>query len=281
MLGRLTKARGGQEPIRKLAVIVTYAMVINVFFVLLEMFTALYSNIPEHAEPLRYMFVGLDGHTRLVPWMWTSMALAAASLILLLVPRYRKNEKLLAPACGMVFLSLWIDKGLGLIVAGFVPTPLGVVTEYAPSLPEVLISLAIWAVGFLMHGTFDQLYPNIHDHHGLADQVAWQNLNSVRAGVRVTLRKNCMLAGAYNDWWLANAADGFYNASGTIVARDPKGLSGTHIGREYDAQISHRLSRHLELGAGLGYIRSGEFLMRTNHARAYTYPYVMLNYNVF
>ena len=47
-------------------------MVINVFFVLLEMFTALYSNIPEHAEPLRYMFVGLDGHTRLVPWMWTS-----------------------------------------------------------------------------------------------------------------------------------------------------------------------------------------------------------------
>jgi hypothetical protein len=47
----------------------------------------------------------------------------------------------------MVFLSLWIDKGLGLIVAGFVPTPLGVVAEYAPSVPEVLISLAIWAVG--------------------------------------------------------------------------------------------------------------------------------------
>lgn len=150
VLGRNANARGSQEPVRKLAVIVTCAMVINVFFVLVEMFTALYSNIPEHAEPLRYMFVGLDGHTRLVPWMWTSMALAAASLILLLVPRYRSNEKLLAPACGMVFLSLWIDKGLGLIVAGFVPTPLGVVTEYAPSLPEVLISLAIWAVGLLI-----------------------------------------------------------------------------------------------------------------------------------
>lgn len=132
-----------------------------------------------------------------------------------------------------------------------------------------------------LHGTFDQLYPNIHDHHGLADQVAWQNLNSLRAGARVTLHKNCMLAGVYNDWWLANAADGFYNASGAIVARDPSGLSGTHIGREYDAQISHRLNRHLELGAGLGYIRSGEFLIRTNHSRAYTYPYVMLNYNVF
>jgi Ni/Fe-hydrogenase subunit HybB-like protein len=147
---KLTKSHGGQEPIQKLAVIVTYAMVISVFFVLLELFTALYSNIPDHAEPLRYMFVGLDGRTRLVPWMWTSMILAVASLVLLLVPRYRNNEKLLAPACGMVFFSLWIDKGIGLIVAGFVPTPLGAVTEYAPSVPEALISLAIWAVGLLI-----------------------------------------------------------------------------------------------------------------------------------
>jgi molybdopterin-containing oxidoreductase family membrane subunit len=70
--------------------------------------------------------------------------------VLLLVPRYRHNEKLLAVACGMVFSSLWIDKGLGLIVAAFVPSPLGVVTEYAPSLPEILISLAVWAVGMLI-----------------------------------------------------------------------------------------------------------------------------------
>ena len=50
----------------------------------------------------------------------------------------------------MVFLSLWIDKGIGLIVAAFVPSPLGVVTEYTPSLPEILISLAVWAVGLLI-----------------------------------------------------------------------------------------------------------------------------------
>ena len=78
------------------------------------------------------------------------MILAAASLVLLVVPQYRHNEKTLAVACAMVFLSLWIDKGIGLIVAGFVPSPLGVVTEYAPSLPEALISLGVWAIGLMI-----------------------------------------------------------------------------------------------------------------------------------
>lgn len=132
-----------------------------------------------------------------------------------------------------------------------------------------------------VHGTFDQMYPNTHDHHGLADQIAWQNLKSLRTGVKISARRNWVVAGAYNGWWLASANDGFYNSSGSIVARDPKGLSGTHIGDEYDVQTSYRLDRDLELGGGIGYIHSGDFLLRTNHAHSYTYPYVMLNYNFF
>jgi molybdopterin-containing oxidoreductase family membrane subunit len=150
LLGRITGAKFGREPVQKLAVIVTYAMVINVFFVLMEFFTAFYSNLPEHAEPFRYMFFGLDGHHGLTPWMWTSMLLAAAALVLLVPSTFRHNERLLAAACGCVFLSLWIDKGIGLIVAGFEPSPLGAVTDYAPSLPEALISLGVWAVGLLI-----------------------------------------------------------------------------------------------------------------------------------
>jgi hypothetical protein len=131
-----------------------------------------------------------------------------------------------------------------------------------------------------VRGTFDQLYPNIHDHHGIADLVSWQNLKSVRSGIRLSLRPNWMVASAYNDWWLASAADAFYNASGSVVARDPRGLSGTHIGREYDVQTSYRPNRQVEFGTGVGYIRSGGFLIRTNHARSYWYPYLMLTYNV-
>lgn len=132
-----------------------------------------------------------------------------------------------------------------------------------------------------MHGTFDQLYPNIHDHHGLADQVAWQNLKEIRTGARVSLRRNCTLAGIYNDWWLASPTDAFYNSSGGAVARDSTGRSGTHIGEEFDAETSYRFDRQLEFGAGIGHIRPGAFLVHTNHNHSYAYPYVMLNYNFF
>jgi molybdopterin-containing oxidoreductase family membrane subunit len=52
--------------------------------------------------------------------------------------------------CIAVFGSLWIDKGLGMVIAGFVPSPLGTVTHYAPTAPELTISLAIYAAGILI-----------------------------------------------------------------------------------------------------------------------------------
>jgi molybdopterin-containing oxidoreductase family membrane subunit len=147
---KLTKFDPGREPIQKLALIVTYAMTINVFFVLMELFTAFYSGIPEHVEHFRFLFVGLEGHAPLALWMWASALFAVAGLVLLLVPRARRNEKILALTCGMVFLSLWIDKGLGLIVGGFVPSPLGAITSYVPTVPEIAITLGIWALGFFL-----------------------------------------------------------------------------------------------------------------------------------
>ncbi len=150
VIQKLTKFDPGREAIQKVSLIVTYAMIINVFFVLMEIFTVFYSQIPEHMEHFAFLFVGLHGHVSLAVWMWTSMVLAAISLVLLITPRYRKNEAILAMACAMVFLSLWIDKGLGLIVGGFVPSPLGHVTSYVPTAPEMSITLAIWAVGVLM-----------------------------------------------------------------------------------------------------------------------------------
>jgi molybdopterin-containing oxidoreductase family membrane subunit len=82
--------------------------------------------------------------------MWASAVLGVAALAILLVPRFRESERLLAMACAMVFLSLWIEKGLGLIVGGFVPSPLGHVTSYIPTLPEISITAGIWAAGGLM-----------------------------------------------------------------------------------------------------------------------------------
>jgi hypothetical protein len=132
-----------------------------------------------------------------------------------------------------------------------------------------------------LHGTFDQLYPNIHDHLGLADQFARQNLKAVRGGVRVWVRPQWIVAAAWNDYWLSSRTDGYYNSSGAIVARDAAGMSGTHIAEEYDLQSSYRFDRNLELGLGIGKVVPGEFLLKTKHPASYVYPYLMMSYNFF
>lgn len=147
---RVSKFDPGTEPIQALAKIVTYAMFANVFLLGLEFFTAFYSSIPGHMDPFKYLYTGIEGHGKLVPLMWTSSILAVVSLSLLVVPAIRRKESLLAVACVSLFISLWIDKGFGLVVGGFVPNMFERVTEYWPTLLEVLITLGIWAIGFLV-----------------------------------------------------------------------------------------------------------------------------------
>ena len=147
---KVSKFDPGKEAVQALGKIVTYAMFANVFFLGLEFFTAFYSNIPGHIHPFKYLYVGLEGHGKLVPLMWISSIFAVAALILLVNPNMRKKESALVLACVTVFISLWIDKGFGLVVGGFVPNPFEGITEYWPTLPEALIALGVWAIGFLI-----------------------------------------------------------------------------------------------------------------------------------
>ena len=150
IIRRVSSFDPGREQIQSLAKIVAYAISINVFFFLCEVFVAFYSQIPEHMDHIKYLFVGLHGHGAYVPWMWSSMALMVIGIILTVNPITRKNEGVLAVACVLIFLGTWIDKGLGMIAGGFTPNPLHHVNEYIPSLPEIMIALAVWAMGFLI-----------------------------------------------------------------------------------------------------------------------------------
>ncbi len=150
LIRKLTKFDPGKEPIQAIAKIVAYAMYANFFFFLLEVFTAFYSNIPGHMSSFQYLFAGIEGHGKLVPLMWLSVILAIFALAMLVFPSVRANETTLAIACVAVFISLWIDKGFGLVIGGFVPNPFERVTEYWPTLPETVISIAVWAFGFLV-----------------------------------------------------------------------------------------------------------------------------------
>ena len=150
IIRRVSSFDPGREQIQSLAKIVAYAICVNVFFFLCEVFVAFYSQIPGHMDHIKYLFVGLHGHDAYVPWMWASIALMVIGIILTVVPSSRKHEGVLAIACVIIFLGTWIDKGLGMIAGGFTPNPLHEINEYIPTLPEITIALGVWAMGFLI-----------------------------------------------------------------------------------------------------------------------------------
>jgi len=160
---RLTGFDPGEKPIQTLATIVTYSMIANLFFLSLEFFTAFYSGIPGHEHTLRYLFVGLDGHTQLVPFMWTSVLLGAGGVTLLTVPAWRRRRGLLVAACAAIFVSAFIDKGMGLVIGGFVPSPLHRVTEYHFTFTEIAISAGIWAIGAFIVTVFFKIASGVRE----------------------------------------------------------------------------------------------------------------------
>jgi Ni/Fe-hydrogenase subunit HybB-like protein len=147
---RVSKFDPGKEAIQNLGRIVTYALIASIFFVGLEFFTAYYSQVPGHIEGLKYLYFGLEGHGKLVPWMRLSAILAIVALVLLINPRVRRNERILGFAAALTFFALWIEKGLGLVLGGFIPNPLEHITEYSPTAPELAITFGIYAIGMLI-----------------------------------------------------------------------------------------------------------------------------------
>ncbi|MEO7192441.1 MAG: alginate export family protein [Vicinamibacterales bacterium] len=127
-------------------------------------------------------------------------------------------------------------------------------------------------------GTFDQLYPTPHDKYGLADQVGWRNVHHVRGGVELSRLKGWPVTASYHSWWLAQARDGLYAASGALVARVPAGADARHVGQEIDVQVSHALTPQLQLAGGYAHIFAGRFLRQTTPGASYRQPYVMVTY---
>ncbi len=150
LVRRLTGYDVGRKAIDALAVIITYAMAMNVFFLSLEIFTAYYSRIPDLTEDFNNLYLGIGPHSTLLPWGRASIVLMVISLGMLLLPRLRRNHVTLVVACVVTYLALWIDKGICLVVGGFMPSPFGFVSRYVPTFPEVMITVGVYAIGILM-----------------------------------------------------------------------------------------------------------------------------------
>ena len=161
ILKRFTKFDAGGKAIQTLAKIVAYALAISIFFVLVELFTVFYGQIPSHMNHLVYLFRGLEGHNMIANWMSVSAVAAVVALVLLVIPRTRTREPILALACILVFLSLWIEKGLGLVITGFIPSPLEALTDYSPTGPEIAITVGVWALGLLILTLFYKIFVSV------------------------------------------------------------------------------------------------------------------------
>lgn len=129
--------------------IVQVSMIINVFLLGNEVFKEFYTgNL--HVSASQYLYFGLHGYNALVPWIWTAIACNLTALVLLLLP-ISTSLKWLDVACVLAIVGIWIEKGMGLVIPGFVPSPLGEIVEYSPTWNETLICLGIWAFGLLIY----------------------------------------------------------------------------------------------------------------------------------
>lgn len=149
VIKRTTALKVENEAIELLAQIVTWCLGLALFLAMSEIVTELYPST-EHAYSLKYLLFGRHGLSKLVPWIWTSFGLNIIAFILLLNPKFRKNHKRLLIICIMIFAGVWIDKGMGLVVPAYIPTPIGEFAEYTPSLFEVMNSIGIWAFGLMI-----------------------------------------------------------------------------------------------------------------------------------
>jgi molybdopterin-containing oxidoreductase family membrane subunit len=133
----------------KIAELIAYAMFVNLFLLTAEIYKEYYSNTI-HIAPLKYLFEGLHGHKQLVPWIWTAMAMNVIAFFIFLIPVTRKRLTTLNLGCLFVIIGVWIEKGPGFVIPGFVPDPLGEIYVYVPNLLELMVSFGIWAVGLLI-----------------------------------------------------------------------------------------------------------------------------------
>ncbi len=134
------------DTINKLSMVMMFAAYANLIMLFSEIFKEFYWA-SEHTLHARYLFFGLDGHHAVTPFMWSSVVSNILATVLISFRSLRENPAVLVPACLVLFGAIWVEKGLGLVIPGFVPSQLGEIVEYLPTTVEILVTLGIIGVG--------------------------------------------------------------------------------------------------------------------------------------
>jgi molybdopterin-containing oxidoreductase family membrane subunit len=176
---RYSTHRVSNDVLLTLRRIVQVAMIINIFLLICEVFTEFYTD-SAHVASARYLYFGVRGRHALVPWIWTAITFTLVSAALLVLPASR-GLRVLNVACVLAIVGIWIEKGMGLIVPAFIPTPLGEIVEYTPTLHEVLVCVGIWAFGLLLYTIFVRISVPV-----LAGEITYERRYGRPAGKKVS-----------------------------------------------------------------------------------------------
>jgi Ni/Fe-hydrogenase subunit HybB-like protein len=133
----------------KLAMITTVAAQINLIMLGSEIFKEFYFPT-EHSASATYLFFGLGEHTRLVAWIWTAILLNVGATVALTLHPSRRSRRGLIVSCVVLFVAIWMEKGMGMVIPGFIPSPLGEIVEYMPTWIEFSVTAGIWAMGMFV-----------------------------------------------------------------------------------------------------------------------------------
>ena len=144
-----TKFHVGAGAIETLLKILRVTVILNLFLVACEVFTQFYTG-GAHVISAKYLFFGLHGHSALVPWIWSAIAFNITATIILLTTKFREQRVWISIACVLAMAGIWIEKGLGLIVPGFVPSTLHEVVEYLPNQVEWKVTIGIAALSLMV-----------------------------------------------------------------------------------------------------------------------------------
>jgi len=149
VIRKASRFRIEDKALFKIAELIAYAMFLNLFLLGAELFKEYYSSTV-HIDSFKYLFEGLHNHHPLVPWIWAAMAMNVIAFILFLIPQTRKRLTTLNLGCLLIIIGVWIEKGPGFVIPGFIPDPLGEISDYIPNFLELMVSFGIWAAGLLV-----------------------------------------------------------------------------------------------------------------------------------
>lgn len=133
----------------KLRIIIVSAAVINLLMLFSEVFKEFYFPT-HHSLSAMYLFFGLEGHNSLVPWIWTAISINLLGTIILAFNPFKERPLFLMPALVLLIVGIWIEKGIGLIVPGLVPSPIGEIINYSPSYVELFITIGVLGLGMFV-----------------------------------------------------------------------------------------------------------------------------------